>query len=286
MLRFARLLAPVLLFAPTAWGADIFDRQTSAAVKQFIEKGDAVPEISLEASARLKPLSSTVSSPCLLIKTDEGNFAKVLVSWGVRKGTGKPVPVLLIERYATYRQDRPDLTAANGKDVMLFPGFEFNFDIGQVVPKGQGSDIEFTEDAVLKSVGGAKIIPLNGSQLPAADPIKKYDPTAHEGVLPEDFAGTWKLNADGRWLGEWQIKVNAAGRATGTFVSDESRNSYDLSGQLGSTPNNLKLDVFLANTQMAVDAFLWTKDKSMMAGTVSLTDRKFGFVATRMTDEK
>ena len=65
---------------------------------------------------------------------------------------------------------------------------------------------------------------------------------------------------------------------------DESRNSYDLSGQIGGAPNNLKLDIQLANTQMVVDGYLWTKDKSMMAGTVTLSGRKFGFVATRAAD--
>ena len=81
------------------------------------------------------------------------------------------------------------------------------------------------------------------------------------------------------------MNVDDAGHAKGTFVSDESRNSYDLSGQIGAAPNNLKVEIFLANTQMAVDAYLWTKDKSMMAGTVTLSGRKFGFVATRIADE-
>lgn len=284
MVRDAWLIVSLLLIPSLTFGADIFDRQSSSAIKQFIEKGDAVPEISLEASAKLKPLSSTVSSPCLLIKTDEGNFAKLLVSWGLRKSAGKPMPILLIERFATYRQDRMDLTAASGKDVMLFPGFGFNLDIGQVVPKGQGADIEFTEDSILKSVGEARIVPLTGTQIPPLDPAKKHDPAAHDGVVPEDFASTWKVNADGRWLGEWRLNVNEGGHAKGVFVSDESRNSYDLSGQIGGAPNNLKLDVFLANTQMAVDGYLWTKDKSMMAGTVTLSGRKFGFVATRVVD--
>lgn len=284
MLRLTLVMA--VLTAPLfVLGADIFERQTASAVKQFLEKGDAVAEITLESSARLKPLSSTVSSPCLLVKTDEQNYAKVLVSWGLRKGAAKPTPVLLIERFATYRQDRQDLTAANGKDVMLFPGFSFNLDIGQVVPKGQGADIEFTDDAILKTVGDARMVPLNGSQL-TSDPTKKADPAAHDGVLPEDFAGSWKVNADGRWTGEWRLKVNESGHVTGTFVSDESRNTYDLSGQMGSAAHNMKLDVFLANAQLAVDAYLWTKDKSMMAGTVTLSGRKFGFMATRATDEK
>lgn len=285
MARFAWSVAAVLFFSPFSLGADVFDRQTASAVKQFIENGDAVREFGLESSAKLKPLSSAVGSPCLLIKTDEGNYAKVLVSWGLRKSAAKPIPILLIERFVTYRQDRPDLTAANGKDVMLFPGFGFNLDIGQVVPKGQGADIEFTEDSVLKSIGEARMIPLSGNQIPMADLTKKHDPSAHEGIVPDDFSSTWKVNADGRWLGEWQLTVSEGGHAKGVFISDESRNSYELSGQIGGAPNNLKMDVFLANTQMAVDAYLWTKDKSMMAGTVSLSGRKFGFVATRVSDE-
>lgn len=285
MVRFSGFVAALLSLTPVTFAADIFDRQPAATVKKFIDQGEVVAKIGLETSAKLKPLSTTISSPCILVKTDEGNYAKALVSWGLRKSAGKPTPILLIERFVTYRQDRLDLTAASGKDVMLFPGFGFNFDIGQVVPKGQGADIEFTEDSELKSVGDARIVPLGGNQLPPVDPVKKHDPAAHEGVVPDDFTSTWKVNADGRWLGEWRLNVSDGGHAKGVFVSDESRNTYDISGQIGGAPNNLKLDVFLANTQMAVDAYLWTKDKSMMAGTVTLSGRKFGFVATRIADE-
>ena len=75
------------------------------------------------------------------------------------------------------------------------------------------------------------------------------------------------------------------GKATGSFTSDESKNAYEITGQTGSTPHNLKLEVFLANTQLSVDGYLWTKDKSQMAGTVTMTGRKFGFVATRVAGE-
>ena len=37
--------------------------------------------------------------------------------------------------------------------------------------------------------------------------------------FPEDFTSTWKVNADGRWLGEWRLNVNEAGHAKGVFVS-------------------------------------------------------------------
>jgi len=280
------LLAVVLFSCSSVSAADLFERQTAATIKKLIESEDAVAEITLESSAKLRPLSSSIVTPCVLIKTDEGNLTKALISWGgLKKASGKQIPVLLIERYATYREDRPDLTKAHGKDVMLFPGFCFNFDLGQVVPVEEGADVEFTDKGTLKSRGTARIVPMSPPAQATPTANAKHDPLDHEGVVAKDFSGTWILNADGRWLGEWELKVEEGGRATGKFTSDESLNVYDISGQIGSMPNNLKLDLFLANAQMAVDAFLWTKDKSMMAGTVTLSDRKFGFVATRVIEK-
>ncbi|HET6424546.1 MAG TPA: hypothetical protein VFG20_12735, partial [Planctomycetaceae bacterium] len=183
-----------------------------------------------------------------------------------------------------YRGDRTELTSAAGKDVMLFPGFGFNFDIGQVVPAGQGADIEFTPEQAVKSVGDAVMVALNGSILPAAEKTDKHDPAANEAVVPLDFAGTWKVDVDGRWKGEWDLTVGENGKVTGVFVSDELQNRYDILGQFGSAPNNLRVEILLANAQMQVDGYLWTKDKSQIAGTVTMTNRKFGFHAVRVKE--
>ena len=283
------LTAGVVLFglSAAAFAADVFDRHAAPLVKKLADEGTATKELTMADAAKLKSLAANIGSPCLVLKTDGGNYTKALVSWGLKKGKGtdKPMPLLLIERYVSYRGERLDLTSAIGKDVMLFPGFGFDFDIGQVVPAGQGADIEFTAEAVLACAAEAKLVVLNGSQLPPAEKSVKHDPNDHEGVVAQDFTGTWKLNADGRWLGELDLKVSEGGRATGSFTSDESKNAYEFSGQTGSTPHNLKLEIFLANTQLSVDGYLWTKDKSQMAGTVTMTGRKFGFVATRAASE-
>jgi len=273
----------VLSVGAVGSGADVFERHGPQLVKRLAEEGEGIKQLTMKDASKLKPLSPAIGSPCIVVKTDDGGFAKAVVSWGLKKGRGmdSPTPVLLIERYVTYRGDRLDLTSATGKDVMLFPGFGFNLDIGQVVPEGQGADIVFTADGELTAADNSKLVALNGSMLPPAEKTAKHDPNDHEGVVPEDFAGTWKLNADGRWLGELELKVTENGRATGSFTSDESKNSYEITGQTGSSPHNLKLEVFLANTQLSIDGYLWTKDKSRMAGTVTMTGRKFGFVATR-----
>jgi hypothetical protein len=275
----------VALWSSGALAADVFERHTSKELQRAIAQGPLVPQLSLNDAAKLKPLSATLSSPCIVVKTEEGNYAKALVGWGLRKGGDKPTPVLLIERFVTYRGDRPDLTVAVGKDVMLFPGFTFNFDIGQVVPENQGADVEFTADSALKPVGEAQLAALHGSMLPPPDPAAKRDPAAVEGVTLEDFAGVWRIDADGRWKGEWELKVDQ-NSITGTFVSDELKNRYEVIGVPGALPHLAKLEVFLANAQMQIDAYLWTKDKSHMAGTLTMAGRKFGFLATRVDEAR
>ncbi len=276
-------IALVLVTTTSLFAADVFDRHISKDLKRALEQ-PPLKELSLNDSAKLKRLAPTVSSPCIVVKTDEGNYAKSLIGWGLRKGADKPTPVLLIERFVTYRGDRSDLTSAAGKDVMLFPGFGFNFDIGQVVPAGQGADIEFTAEQAVKSVGDAVMVALNGSALLPAEKSDKYDPAANEAVVAQDFAGAWKVDVDGRWKGEWDLTVTDNGKITGVFVSDELQNRYDITGQFGSSPNNLRVEVFLANAQMQVDGYLWTKDKSQIAGTVMMTNRKFGFHAVRVKE--
>ena len=41
-----------------------------------IEQGPVLSQLTLNDAAKLKPLSATLSSPCIVVKTDEGNYAK------------------------------------------------------------------------------------------------------------------------------------------------------------------------------------------------------------------
>ena len=266
---------------PALDAADVFDRHALPELRKAIEGPGVTTQITLNDVAKIKPLSPLLSSPCVAIKTNSGNYAKALLGWGLRKGSDKPTPVVVIERFVTYRVDRPDLTTAASKDVMLFPGFGFNFDIGQVVPVDQGADVEFTAEGAFKPVGEAVLAVINGSMLAPPEAGAKHDPFASETIVPLDYAGSWKVDVDGRWKGEWDLKVDHEDRISGVFLSDELQNRYEVLGQVGQAPHQLKLTITLANTHMLVDACLWTKDKSRMAGTVTMAGRKFGFVAER-----
>jgi hypothetical protein len=272
-----------LCSASPAFALDAFDRHTSTWLRAAVK--DAMPwaEATAKQAEDLKRLDANTENPCLIIRTGEGNLTKALVSWGLRKGKDKVIPVLLIERYVTYTAGRNDVTSAAGGNVMLFPGFIFNFDIGQVVPEGQGGDVQFTEGKALKALEETQIFGLNGSALPkAAAGNGAFDPTANEGVVPADFAGVWKLNVDGRWKADLELKVDEEGVVTGKYISAETKSGYPLDGVIAKTvPHRIKFLVDFGASKQGFEGFLWTKDKNMFAGMVTMDAQRFGVVATR-----
>lgn len=267
--------------------ADVFDRHTPQWLLKGIAGEKPLPRFSLKEAARLKTLSAEISSVCLVVKTNDGNLAKALVGWGYRRSADKDdqlIPVLLIERYVTYRGNRSGVTVAAGKNVMLFAGFRFNFDIGQVVPAGQGGDIRFTEKGEIEPMGKARLFALNGSQLP---PEKNAGPsTERDGVLPRDFAGTWNVSVDGRWNGELRLEVEPGGKLHGKYTSAESKSTYDVTGRIAALRHHVKLVIHLDNAQQTIDAFLFTRNKSTMAGFSTLAGRRFGFQAIRVRTKR
>ena len=284
-----RILSGTLIAIGMLWMAqavpaiDVFDRHGAAVLKQVVEAGTAQTEFTQAQATKLKPLARDVESTCFIVETNGGNLAKVLVSWGFRKQpqTEKPTPVLMLDRFVTYEQGRGDTSIANGVNVMVFPGFQFDFDLGQIVPAGFGADIELTDKGVIRCLDSVKLYPVNGSQLPVVEEVAPIKKNA-ELIQPEDFTGIWKVDGDGRWVGEWDLNVNEQGQATGKFLSAETKSSYPIVGQIGSVPHQIRLQIQFNNAIQVVEAYLWTKDKSKLAGSFSLAGRKFGISATRL----
>ena len=264
--------------------ADVFDRHTTYWLQQAISKLEPRARFAANDSTKLKPLAANLSGTCIVVQTDQRRFAKALVSWGFRKGSQGPTPVVLLERFVCYREGS-DQTTARGQTIMLFPGFQFNLDIGQVVPEGQGGDLQVTDDGALTAIGGAKLFALDGSQLPNKTDSDTPDPNDHDGVLARDFAGRWSVNTDGRWLGECMIEVDGQGRATGHFLSRKSRSEYSLTGRVVGNTHRMKLTIQLENATQTLDLWLWTTDKSAMAGTGEIGGRKFGAYAVRLKNK-
>lgn len=280
---FLASLAAVASLAVIARGHDAFDRHTSTWIKQAAKDNAALTELSAGDAARLKTLSRDVSSPCVVFKTSEGNFAKAIVSWAFRKADPQPLPVLVLERFVTYDRDKGDVAVAHGRNVMLFPGYQFDFDSGQVVPDGLGADVKFDERRKLAAQGEAKLFALDGSALPEQED-GLHDPGDHVGVLPRDFAGAWRVQADGRWSGVWEIAIDDEGGVSGRYTSDETKSSFPITGSLkdSDAPHRLRFDVEFTAATQSYDVYLWTTDKSTLAGSTTLIDRTFGVYAVRI----
>lgn len=283
MNRIAFVLVTFVLIS-SAQAIDVFDRHTSRVLEQAIEGKESVDKISSGDAARLQTLGFGITNPCIVVKTNNGNYAKALVSWAFRKNDTGVTPVLILERFVTYNRERGNQTLAAKKNVMLFTGFGFDFDLGQVVPADQQPDIQFTKERSIVPVGEAKLFGLDGSALPKDAEDDAYDPNAHEGVQPRDFNGAWKVNADGRWVGSWELEVQEGSRVKGRYFSDDTRAAYPLKGRISGFPHRLLLEVELANAVQEFEVYLWTTDKSTMAGVTTMIDRKFGVYATRQEE--
>lgn len=274
------------------WAIDTFDRHSASILQSAIESQTGVTSFSSVDALKLKPLDRDLESSCIVIETRSGNLAKVLVSWGYRKSNAandsKLITVLVLDRFVTYEKSRGDSTLANGKNIMLFPGYQFDFDIGQIVPAGFDADIELGDKGIIKALEKVKMYGLNGSQLPKSETESAPGGNARkkDSISPEDFSGVWKVDGDGRLQGEWELTVNEDGQATGKFLSSESQASYPISGQIGGQPHQIKLQIQFNNATQVVDAFLWTKDKSILAGTFVLEERKFGLFAVRHVNKR
>src|SRR5206468_2104262 len=125
---------------------------------------------------------------------------------------------------------------AQGQNVILFDGFHFNLDMGQVVPEKIGGDLRFVakEDGdkpniALEGAGKAKIFLLTKA-LPEAAPKKTTKFVMGDTFEPRYFNGKFKLHDDGRRSGILTLKVDDEGAISGSFISDKDGQEYEVVG--------------------------------------------------------
>src|SRR5205807_620722 len=105
-------------------------------------------------------------------------------------------------------------------------------------------------------------------------------PSPGRTVIPADFAGRFRLFADGRWTGLLELQVASDRQVTGRFRSEANGTSYPVTGQVSAeTPHKLVFTVKFPRSAQAYEAYLWTEGKTALAGTFTMLDRTFGFFA-------
>ncbi len=267
-------------------GLDAFSRPGGAELRQLVQGSKPLLQLRASQAQSWPRLGPGVQGPTLIVRTDQGNWSKVELDWAFRRQGTKLVPVVVLVRFVTYRAESPDQVLARGEQRMLFPGFRFDLDLGQVVPQGLGEDLWSPEGKGLRAGAGAALFAWK-KPLPREKNSEQYDPWAHPEVRPRDFQGTWHLDADGRLQGRLVLTVDERGSVNGQFISQSSGSRYEVWGKVQlATPHRLRLVIKLANSQQLLELYLWTSTKETMAGTCQLETQRYGAWARRLSPRR
>ncbi len=285
--RFLLLLGLVGRPGPSL--ADQFERLDGPWIARAVKGPDAKPRerLTIGDLGAMPALLRDTRSALLLATTDRGNLARLLVVPELRKpasGVGPPIPVVVLERLDTFDAADPASRLATRRDVVAFDGFQVDLDSGQVVPEGQGGDVAFRVGGEggprLEPVGPARLYSL--AKAPAVDDAQAHRPTPGKAVLPGDFAGRYRLFADGQWTGTLDLKVEARGLVVGLFRSDLHGTTYPVSGQVAAdSAQKITFAIKYPRARQEFEGFLWAEGKGAIAGVARLNERPAGFFAIR-----
>jgi hypothetical protein len=270
--------------------ADAFDYYFNNVLTQVPKSKNAVkiqeltPELMVQHSRALPNVTATF----LVVKTQGGKFSKLLVQPARQKiSATESVPILLIERFVTYREGDEKTVHAHGQNVRLFDDFRYNLDIGQVVPKALEADLRFVasgDKVHLEPVGKAEIY-LVTKHLPEANPKKGPKVVVGERFEISYFNGSYKLYDDGRRSGLLRLKVDEDGEVTGDYYSDRDGQKYEVSGKVTSPTHRIQFKVTFPRTIQFFNGFMFTGDGRVITGSSRLEERETGFYAMRLEKE-
>jgi len=284
VLRLVVVVLAVLVLARPAQ-ADAFDLYTNAALARLVESKN-VKEVKKLTSAFLLEHDRVlpgITATFLVVKTNGGRFAKLLVGPAKQKlGADKAIPILLVERYVTYKDGEERTILANGKNLALYPGFRVSLDLGQIVPEALGGDVRFVADGgkvYTEPIGKARLFVVTRALDLAAKKGGKF--VMGEKVEPKHFNGTFKLFDDGRRSGSLTLKVDGEGNVSGAYYSDKDGAKYVVKGKIGNPAHAIEFRVVFPRVEQTFKGLLFTGNGKAMAGTSRLVERETAFYAIR-----
>lgn len=287
-----RLAALAVLVAAAVGRADQFDYYTHPVLSKAVADG-TLREVKELTSEQLSEAGGTLpDSPAavLVVATNDKRFARLLAQPARQKvGKDQSAPLLLVDKYTTFKGTSPQAVQASGQNLHLYPGLRLSLDIGQVVPQSVGGDLTVVSDPkdpnafIVKPVKDAKLYLLTR---PIAGVVPKK---AAKLVVGETFetrfiAGNFKLHDDGRRTGVLKLDVTEGGDITGTLTSDKDGREYEVQGKAGPSRHAVSFSVKFPATTQTFTGFVFTGDAKAIAGTTKMLDREAGFYAERVED--
>jgi hypothetical protein len=276
------------LLAPRCAAADAFDHYLNPILAKAVESDSALAlkELTADQVSDYDRVLKNIPAAMVIVRTNGGRLAKLLVQPAQQKVGDRTVPMLLIERYVTYKDGEEQTLLASGKGLCLFPGFRLNLDLGQVVPEELGGDVQFVVDGdtkAMRPMGKAKLFVLTKA-MPEATPKKGPKLVVGDTFEPRYWNGTFKLYDDGRRSGKLVLKVEDDGNVTGSYYSDRDGAKYDLHGQIGKPAHSIQFTVKFPRSEQTFNGWLFTADAAAMAGMSRIVDRDAGFYAIRIEE--
>jgi hypothetical protein len=284
------LLAAAGLGLPQAGRADALDYYTNPILRKVpaAEGTKEVKQLTPSLIADNDRVLPDIAPAFLVLQTNQGRYCKLLVQAARQKiGAERVVPILVIERYITYKEGTDESILASGKNLYLFPGFRLSLDLGQVVPEDLGGDLHFVADGAkvyTEPVGKAKLY-LVTKPLPEAAPKKTPKFVIGDKFEARYFNGTFRLYDDGRRSGKLTLKVEEGGDVTGAFTSDKEGEKYDVTGKIGMPQHSIQFTIKYPRTEETFQGWLFTGDGKALTGTSRMLDHEAGFYAVRVEAE-
>jgi hypothetical protein len=282
----------VLFVLPAVARADAFDHYFNKVLAAIPESKNAVKTDKVTNTLMVKHsrVLAGVGEAFLVVKTNDKRWAKLLVRpAGHKISDDESKPIVIIERYVTFREGEERTIQASGQNVRLFEDFRFSLDIGQVVPKDIAADLRVGVDkgnVYLEPIGKAEIYIVT-KHLPEANPPKTGKLVVGDKFEMHYFNGAYKLYDDGRRSGTMHIKVAENGVVTGHYFSDKDGQKYEVEGKVSSsTKNMIDFTITYPRVIQTFTGFLFTGDGKAMTGSSRLDNRETGFYALRIEDEK
>jgi hypothetical protein len=277
----------ILLSSVSTLHADNYDRYINPILAKVAESADvvAITKLTPALVAKHNDLFQETGGVLLIIRTNGGNNAKVLAQFAKQRTEKGTVPMALLERATSYKPGQERTIQAQSPAVHLYDGFQFHFDLAQVVPAQLGGDIRYVdtpEGGYLEAVGKAKLY-LVIKHLPGTEAKKPASRTVlGEAFDPASIAGTYKLSDDGRRNAILELTIDKEGNLTGHYTSEQSGRQYEVVGKITPTmKHQLTFTVKFPNTSQEFTGYVFTKDASALCGVTKMQGQEFGFFAVR-----
>lgn len=279
-----------LLILPALARADAFDHYTNPILAKAIRSKtvepikQVTPALMIQHSRALPQTTAAF----VVVKTNGDRLAKLLLMPAGQKTEGGAVPIVLVERYVTFREGDERTVQASGQNVRLFDGFHLDLDVGQVVPAKLGGDLRVVVkggEAVLEPVGKAEMY-LVTKHLPEANAQRIARPTVGEKFEPRFFNGVYHLHDDGRRSGKLHLKVADNGDVDGYYYSDKDGQKYEVAGKVGNPSHAIQFVITFPRTIQHFRGLMFTGNGEAITGASRLQERETGFYAVRLGDAK